>query len=252
MKRFEGKTAIVTGGGNGIGRAIARRLASEGAAVCVVDLEAAAAAAVAGEIDTAGGRARAVHGDVADPATAAGAVATAVDAYGRVDIVVCNAGVTDKMPFLEVTPAFFERIVAINLKGTLYFAQAAAKRMVEQGGGGRIVAVASNSGVFGGRGRAAYGASKAGMINLVQTMAIELAEHRINVNAVGPGPTRTRVTRGDDPPPSVMARMPQQRFGAPEEIAAVAAFLASDEASFVTGQLYMADGGYTTAGMMEG
>ena len=111
--------------------------------------------------------------------------------------------------------------------------------------------MASNSGIFGGRGRAAYGASKAGIINLTQTMAIELAEHQILVNAVGPGPTQT-----DDPPqplmPSVAARMPLKRFGQPEEIAAAALFLASDDCSFVTGQVLMADGGFTTAGIMEG
>jgi len=247
MKRFIGKVAIVTGGGNGIGAAIAERLSDEGASVLIVDRELEAAKEIAQKTG-----ASVLAGDVSEPNTAQNAVSTALSNYGKVDVVVCNAGITDRAPFLEMTPEFFEKVIGINLKGAFYFAQAAARQMVAQQTGGRIIAVASNSGLFGGRGRTAYGASKAGLINLVQTMAIELAEHRINVNAVVPGPTKTRVTKTADLPPSVQSRMPLQRFGSPQEIAAVAAFLASDDASFVTGQAYAADGGYTTAGMMEG
>jgi 3-oxoacyl-[acyl-carrier protein] reductase len=158
----------------------------------------------------------------------------------------------DRAPFLEMTDEFFRRVLDVNLYGTFVCGQAAARQMVKQGGGGRIINVASNSGIFGGRGRAAYGASKAGIINLTQTMAIELAEHGILVNAVAPGPTKTRDDMPEKPWPSVAARMPLNRFGRPEEIAAVAAFLASDECSFTTGHVYAADGGFTIAGIMEG
>ena len=144
------------------------------------------------------------------------------------------------------------RVLQTNLFGAFYCGQAAARQMVAQGHGGRIVHVASNSGIFGGRGRASYWASKAGIINLTQTMAIELAEHGILVNAVAPGPTQTRVTHGNEPGPSATSRMALPRFGNPEEIAAVAAFLASDECSFTTGHVYAADGGFTVSGMMEG
>ena len=124
--------------------------------------------------------------------------------------------------------------------------------MVVQGNGGRIVNVASNSGVFGGRGRAAYGASKAGVINLTQTMAIELAEHGILVNAVGPGPTLTRPEVQGELMASAQNRMPLKRYGTTKEIASVAAFLASDECSFTTGHVFYADGGFTIAGVMDG
>lgn len=249
MRRFENKTAIVTGGANGIGAAIVRRLASEGASVLIADLELEAAKALAAEI---GPPAHAMAVDVSIRADVEAAVAESVSRFGHLDIMVANAGIVDRLPFLEFTDELWQRVLQVNLTGTFVSGQAAARQMVSQGRGGRIVNVASNSGIFGGRGRSAYGASKAGIINLTQTMAIELAEHGILVNAVAPGATRTRATSGDIPGPSVMARMPLQRYGEPSEIAAVAAFLASDECSFTTGHVYASDGGYTVAGVMEG
>lgn len=251
-ERLQGKSAVVTGAAHGIGAAIAKRLAAEGARVVIADIEPDAASATANAIGSDGGTAQACRCDVSDRESVAAAVAQAVAAWGRLDILVSNAGITDRAPFLEMDDELWERVLKTNLYGAFYAGQYAARQMVAQGGGGRIVHVASNSGVFGGRGRAAYGASKAGLINLTQTMAIELAEHGILVNAVAPGATKTRVTGGETPPETVMARMPLRRYGQPEEIAAVAAFLASDECSFTTGHVYCADGGFTVAGVMEG
>jgi len=256
MPDFTGRTAIVTGAARGIGRAVAQRLWQDGAHVVLADIDAAEAELTARAFDPDRVRTTVVETDVAQQAAVQRMVERAVAASGRVDILVANAGIMDRMPFLEMTPEFWDRVTGINLRGAFLCGQAVARRMVEQGQGGRrggrIVNVASNSGIFGGRGRAAYGASKAGLINLTQTMAIELAEHSINVNAVAPGPTKTGPHMPDEPWPSVRDRMPLGRFGTPDEIANVAAFLASDEASFVTGHTWAADGGYTVAGIMEG
>lgn len=251
-QRLEAKTAIVTGAARGIGRAIAARLWAEGARVVLADIDPGEAEDAARAIEPKTDRARSAPVDVADRASVDAMVSGAQEAFGSIDILVSNAGIMDRMPFLEMTEAFWDNVHHINLRGAFHCGQAVAKAMVSQGAGGRIVNVASNSGVFGGRGRAAYGASKAGLINLTQTMAIELAEYGVNVNAVAPGPTKTGPHMPEEPWPSVKARMPLGRFGTPEEIAAVAAFLASDEASFVTGHVYAADGGYTVAGIMEG
>ena len=251
-QRFSEKVAIVTGAAHGIGAAIAQRLASEGARVLVADVDENAAHAQADTIVESGGQAAAHAADVRERNQVETMVAAAVSRWGRLDIQVSNAGITDREPFLEMSDELWGRVLQTNLFGSFYCGQIAARQMVAQGGGGRIIHVASNSGFFGGRGRAAYGASKAGIINLTQTMAIELSEHEILVNAVAPGPTRTRVTKGDGPPPSASSRMALPRFGKPEEIASVAAFLASEECSFTTGHVFGADGGFTVTGMMEG
>jgi 3-oxoacyl-[acyl-carrier protein] reductase len=251
-RRFEGKAALVTGAGHGIGAAVADRLAADGAAVLVVDRDQARAEAKSAEIKGRGGQAEAAACDVRERASVEAAVDRAVHAFGRLDIVVNVAGIMDRAPFLEMTDETWHRIIDINLYGTFLVSQVAARRMIALGHGGAIVNTASNSGIFGGQGRAAYGASKAGVINLTQSMAIELAPHRIRVNAVAPGPTKTRVEQGETIGPSVAARMPMKRWGRPEEIAAMAAFLASEEASFTTGHTFAADGGFTVSGMLEG
>jgi len=249
------RTAIITGAAHGIGRAIAARLASDGLRVALADIDGDAARVVAAEIGAGLPRSHpapvALQVDVTIASSVEAMVAAALDAIGEIDVLVNNAGVMDRAPFLEMTEAFWRRVLDINLTGAFFCGQAVARRMVTRGRGGRIVNVASNSGVFGGRGRAAYGASKGGLINLTQTMAIELAEYDILVNAVAPGPTRTKESMPEEPSDYVRSRMPLRRFGRPEEIASVAAFLASEECSFVTGHVYCADGGFTIAGMMD-
>ena len=247
--RFQGKTAMVTGAGHGIGAAIATRLATEGAKVLVCDIDADRVAALVAEM---GDCAALCAIDVARRDDVQRAVDDAVSRCSRLDILVCSAGVMDREPFLEASDSHREKVSGINLRGTFLCGQLAARQMVVQGNGGRSVNVASNSGVFGGRGRAAYGASKAGVINLTQTMAIELAEHGILVNAVGPGPTLTRPEVQGELMASAQNRMPLKRYGTTKEIASVAAFLASDECSFTTGHVFYADGGFTIAGVMEG
>lgn len=251
-KRFENKRAIVTGSAHGIGKATALRLGREGARVLVADLDDKAAAETAAELRALGAECDTFTVDVSRQEQVAAMVEHMIGLWGGIDIQVSDAGIMERQPFLEMTEAFWDRVLSINLKGAFFCGQAAARQMVSQGGGGRIVNLASNSGVFGGRGRAAYGASKAGIINLTQCMAIELAEHDILVNAVAPGATRTRAVSGDVPAPSVYNRAPLQRFADPDEIAAMICFAASDDCSFSTGHVLAADGGFTIAGVMEG
>jgi 3-oxoacyl-[acyl-carrier protein] reductase len=249
--QLEGKVALVTGGGRGIGRGIAACLAAEGARVLVSDIDLDKAGEVAAELGAAGGEVIALRLVVREPGEAAAAVRLAVERFGRLDVLVNNAGITDRAPFLEMDLEFWYRVIGLNLTGCFICAQAAAHQMVAQKSG-RIINIASNSGVFGGRGRAAYGASKAGIINLTQTMAIELAAHGVLVNAIAPGPIRTERSTTEQPPAVVMARMALPRFGEPAEVGAAAVFLASDACSFTTGHVLGVDGGFTVTGVMEG
>ena len=249
--RFKGKVAAVTGAGAGIGRAIAEAFAGAGAAVLIADLKGAAAAAAA--IESAGGRAIGITADVSLPGDCERIVAETVRAFGRIDVMVNNAGIAILRPFLDVPLDEFERVLRVNLFGAFVCGQHAARRMVEQGGGGRIVNIASISGLRAGTNRTTYGTSKAALIQLTRQMALDLARHRITVNAIAPGPVETDLVRNAHTPAQRAAygnMVPLKRYGTPEEIAAAALFLASDDASYITGHVLDVDGGFIASGLV--
>jgi 3-oxoacyl-[acyl-carrier protein] reductase len=250
--RLADQVAIITGSARGLGRAMALRFAEEGATVVVADLDRDGATQVAGELEAAGGRARPFEVDVASPPRVEAMVADALGQFGRLDVLVNNAGVGLNRPFMTTTLEEWERQLRVNLTGTFLCAQAAARAMVRQGRG-RIVNVASISGQRGGQGRAAYGAAKAGVILLTRVMAVELAPRGVRVNAIAPGPVDTEQSRGTHTEATRRAyreRIPAGRYGEAEEIAAAALFLASEESSFVVGHVLNVDGGFNAAGLM--
>jgi 3-oxoacyl-[acyl-carrier protein] reductase len=250
--RFGSEVAIVTGAGRGIGQAIAAALAAEGAAVVVADLDGQAASRVAEQIMAAGGRALALRVDIAEPSEVQALVEETTSRLGQLDVLVNNAGVGLNKPVLTTTLEEWELQLRVNLTGTFLCGQAAARAMLA-GGGGRIVNIASISGQRGGQGRAAYGASKAGVILLTKVMAVELAAQGVRVNAVAPGPVDTDQSRQTHTPLTRHAyydRIPARRYGEREEVAAAVLFLASRESSFVNGHILNVDGGFNAAGLV--
>jgi len=250
VSRFDGRVAIVTGAAQGIGEAIALRLISEAAAVAVVDVSADAAAATVDHITAAGGRALAIACDVADPGQAEATVQRVLDQYGRLDVLVNNAGITRDNLLFKMTDDDWDRVIAVHLKGAFNFCRAAQRPMVAARYG-RIVNLSSRS-ALGNRGQANYSAAKAGIQGLTATMAIELGPFNICVNAVAPGYIATPMTAAtaarvgmspEDHQRASAELTPLRRVGQPEEVAAVVAFLASDDASYVSGQTLYVNGG---------
>lgn len=248
------RVAIVTGAAQGIGQACAERLAREGASVIVCDLDDAGGQAVADRLKADGGKARYVHADVGEKLDVRNLIAVTVEEFGRLDVLVNNAGIVDDAPFLELDVDEFDRILKTNLRGTFMCAKAAAKQMVaqlEEGGEdakpGAIVNMSSINSFFGLPDHAAYATSKGGVMQLTRSMAVALAPHGIRVNAVGPGTIETPliqdVVKDAAFRKKVLSRTPLGRFGQPEEIAAIVAWLASTEASYITGETIYADGG---------
>jgi 2-hydroxycyclohexanecarboxyl-CoA dehydrogenase len=244
MRGLKDTVALVTGAGRGIGRAIAERLAAEGAKVAVLDIDEATARTTAEAVGGAG-----IRMDVTDGASVRAAVAESERRLGPVTILVNNAGWDKAEQFVKSSEETWDKVLAINLKGPIRMTRAVLDGMIERRRG-RIVTVSSDAGRVGSSGEAVYSAAKAGVIGFSKTLARELARYSINVNVVCPGPTNTQLLRDVAPenPKLIEAlkrAVPFGRIGEPDEIAAAVAFLASDDASFITGQTLSVSGGLT-------
>jgi 2-hydroxycyclohexanecarboxyl-CoA dehydrogenase len=241
-----GRHALVTGGGSGIGRAVAHRLSRDGAAVTVLDLDLAAAQAVSRELGGAGARVQAVAADVAD----AGAVRAAVEAarvgLGGLDVLVCSAGIAGFSPLLEMSDATWDRMLAVHLRGTFLVTRAVLPDMLAARWG-RIITISSVGGLRGGPNLTHYAAAKAGVIGFTKALALEVGAQGVTANAVAPGLVDTPMLRGSGMPAELLEQsrrqIPVGRLGTPEDVAAACAFLVSEEAGFVTGQVLSPNGG---------
>lgn len=245
------KVAIVTGGAQGIGLASATRLCDEGAKVILADTEEEAGKHAAEELGNAGCAARFISCNVSEKLDVMNLMAAVLEDHDRVDILINNAGIFDDANFLELDVAEFDRVIAVNLKGAFMVGQAVARQMVAQVEAGEapgaIVNMASVNAVYALPDHVAYSVTKAGVQNLTKGMALALAKYSIRVNAIGPGsimtPARAGLAENDEVRRRMLSRTPLGRIGRPEEIAAIAAFLVSEDASYITGETIYADGG---------
>lgn len=249
--RLNGKIALVTGGARGIGLAIARAMRAEGAVLVLADINEAGARKSLAALG-ADQEGMAADVDVADQNSVLALIDAVKARYGRLDILINNAGIGGNTPFLEISAEVWNRTIAINLTGAFFVAQAAARVMAERRSG-KIINIASLSGQRGGHGRGAYGAAKAGLELLTKVMAVELAEFGINVNNIAPGAIETEMAKFAHDPATRAAYnylIPMTRYGTPEEIADAAVFLCSDEARYIHGHTLNVDGGFREAGLM--
>lgn len=246
--KLENKVAIITGSATGIGQAMAIAMAKEGASI-VVDYvgNPDAPKDTLQQIESAGGKAIAVMADVSQPDHVAQLVQQTVQKFGRLDIFVNNAGIEYKHPFTEFPFDQIQKIIAVNLIGPMLCCQAAAKQMIAQGNGGRIINISSVHEDLPMTGNAPYCVTKGGLRMLTRTIAVELAPHQITVNNIGPGAIFTPIDADVEANPEMekqlMAEIPLSRWGKPEEVAGLAVYLASDAASYITGSTYFIDGG---------
>ena len=245
---LEGRAAIVTGAAHGIGAACAARLAQDGAAVALWDVDEAAGEALAATLVAQGRRAVFARCDVSKLDQVQAALAATLQAFGRVDALVNNAGIFKAADFLDITEADWDAVIAVNLKGAFLVGQAVAREMVKAGGGGAIVNMSSVNGVLAIPNIASYNASKGGINQLTRAMALALADKGIRDNAVAPGTIATElaaraVLGSDEARARILGRTPLKRLGEPDEIADVVAFLLSSAASYLTGEIVYVDGG---------
>ena len=246
--RLKGKVAIVTGAGSGIGRGTALRFAEEGADVVVGALHEENGAETARMVEERGRRALLVQTDVRKLPDIDRMVKRTLETFGRIDVLVANAGVQRFTPFVDISEEEFDWVVGTNLKGTFFCGQAVAREMIKAGHGGKIVNIGSVQSEVGVRGLSHYGSTKGGIRILTKVMALELAPHKIRVNGIGPGPIWTGMMRTLDTSTLdekwLQERVPLGRIGEPREVGDAAVFLASDESSYVTGTMLSVDGGW--------